>query len=159
METSQFEGKKVALKQTKDGIVMSLAIHPDDLPEELMRDFVGARYMVVMVRLGDEEKPLNREEFAGSQLVKLAGILCRDKDFWDYLYDDGQLLRFNKNELEAHGRKLLDQLGQPEKFLGFAMVLIGNFFWKQQFLAIPFERRLLLLPHCLKHADGWIGKA
>lgn len=96
METSQFEGKKVALKQTKDGIVMSLAIHPDDLPEELMRDFVGARYMVVMVRLGDEEKPLNREEFAGSQLVKLAGIMCRDKDFWDYLYDDGQL--FEKNE-------------------------------------------------------------
>jgi hypothetical protein len=97
METSQFEGKKIALKQTKDGIVMSLAIHPDDLPEELMRDFVGSRYMVVMVRLGDEEKPLNREEFAGSQLVKLAGILCRDKDFWDYLYDDGQL--FEKSEV------------------------------------------------------------
>lgn len=61
---------------------------------------------------------------------------------------------FNKAELEAHGRKLLEQMGQPEKFLGFAMVLVGNFFWKQQFLAIPFERRLLLLPHCLKHADG-----
>lgn len=96
METSQFEGKKIALKQTKDGIVMSLAIHPDDLPEELMRDFVGSRYMVVMVRLGDEEKPLNREEFAGSQLVKLAGMMCRDADFWDYLFDDGQL--FEKNE-------------------------------------------------------------
>lgn len=96
METSQFEGKKVALKQTKDGIVMSLAIHPDDLPEELMRDFVGARYMVVMVRLGDDEKPANREEYAGAQMVKLAGILCRDKDFWDYLYDDGQL--FEKSE-------------------------------------------------------------
>ena len=96
METSQFEGKKVALKQTKDGIVMSLAIHPDDLPEELMRDFVGARYMVVMVRLGDEEKPLNREEFAGSQLVKLAGIMCRDQDFWQYLYETEQL--FEKNE-------------------------------------------------------------
>ena len=96
METSQFEGKKIALKQTKDGIVMSLAIHPDDLPEELMRDFVGSRYMVVMVRLGDEEKPLNRDEFAGSQMVKLSGMLCRDKDFWDYLYDDNQL--FEKSE-------------------------------------------------------------
>ena len=42
----------------------------------------------------------------------------------------------------------------PEKYLGFAMVLIGNFFWKQQFLAVPFDRRLLLLPHCLKHAEG-----
>ena len=96
METSQFEGKKIALKQTKDGIVMSLAIHPDDLPEELMRDFVGSRYMVVMVRLGDEERPLNREEFAGAQLVKLAGILCRDNQFWEYLYDQGEL--FEKNE-------------------------------------------------------------
>jgi len=34
------------------------------------------------------------------------------------------------------------------------MVMIGNFFWKQQFLAVPFERRMLLLPHCLKHAEG-----
>ncbi|MEO2027626.1 MAG: polyprenyl synthetase family protein [Fuerstiella sp.] len=61
---------------------------------------------------------------------------------------------FNKNELEAHSRTLLKQMGLPEKFLGFAMVMIGNFFWKQQFLAIPFERRMLLLPHCLKHAEG-----
>ncbi|HIF00637.1 MAG TPA: DUF116 domain-containing protein [Fuerstia sp.] len=61
---------------------------------------------------------------------------------------------FNKNELEAHSRTLLNQMGLPEKFLGFAMVMIGNFFWKQQFLAIPFERRMLLLPHCLKHAEG-----
>ena len=91
METSQFEGKKIALKQTKDGIVMSLAIHPDDLPEELMRDFVGSRYMVVMVRLGDDERPVNREEYAGAQLVKLAGMLCRDRSFWEYLYEKGML--------------------------------------------------------------------
>jgi hypothetical protein len=97
METSQFEAKKVALKQTKDGIVMSLAIHPDELPEELMRDFVGSRYMVVMVRLGDTEEPLNRDEFAGAQMVKLAGMLCRDKGFWDYLHEGGQL--FDKNEV------------------------------------------------------------
>ena len=34
----------------------------------------------------------------------------------------------SKNELEAHGRSLLEQQNQPEKFLGFIMVLIGNFF-------------------------------
>ena len=61
---------------------------------------------------------------------------------------------FNNGELEQHGRSLLAELDLPEKYLGFAMVLIGNFFWKQQFLAIPFERRMLLLPHCLKHAEG-----
>lgn len=61
---------------------------------------------------------------------------------------------FNKSGLESHARRLLEQMGQPEGYLGFAMVLIGNAFWKRQFLAIPFEKRLLLLPHCLKHADG-----
>lgn len=60
----------------------------------------------------------------------------------------------NKGELEKHSRTLMDQLQLPEKYLGFTMVLVGNFFWKQQFLAIPFERRMLLLPHCLKHAEG-----
>jgi geranylgeranyl diphosphate synthase, type II len=61
---------------------------------------------------------------------------------------------FTKDELEQMGRRLLEEMGQPEKYLGFAMVLIGNFFWKRQFVATPFERRLLLLPHCLKHAEG-----
>lgn len=61
---------------------------------------------------------------------------------------------FTKSTLEQWSRELLAQMDQPEKFLGFMMVLIGNFFWKRQFLAIPFERRLLLLPHCLKHAEG-----
>ncbi len=61
---------------------------------------------------------------------------------------------FSKNELEKHGRQLLEQLGKPEGYLGFAMVMVGNFFWKRQFLALPFNRRMLLLPHCLKHADG-----
>jgi hypothetical protein len=56
--------------------------------------------------------------------------------------------------LESFGRELLGRLELPEKYLGFTMVLIGNFFWKQQFLAIPFHRRMLLLPHCLKHAEG-----
>jgi len=99
METSQFEAKKVALKQTKDGYAMTLAIHPDDLPDEIMRDFVGARYMVVMVRLNDNEEPLNREEFAGAQMVKLAGMLCRDKDFWEFLHEEGSL--FQKTEAEC----------------------------------------------------------
>ena len=61
---------------------------------------------------------------------------------------------FNKAELEQHGRNLLAELDLPEKYLGFTMVLIGNFFWKRQFMAIPFDRRMLLLPHCLKHAEG-----
>lgn len=61
---------------------------------------------------------------------------------------------FTRNELEKWGREFLTDIGEPEKYLGFAMVMIGNYFWKRQFLATPFERRMLLLPHCLKHAEG-----
>jgi hypothetical protein len=98
MDTSQFEAKKVALKQTKDGHVLTLAIHPDESPDEILRDFVGARYMVVMVRLDEEEKPLNREEYAGAQMVKLAGMLCRDKEFWEFLQEEGQLFETSEKE-------------------------------------------------------------
>ena len=88
METLQFEGIKTALKQTKDGYSLSLAVHPDDLPQDLMRDFVGSRYMVVMVRIGDNEQPMNRElEFPGDHAVKMAGMVCRDKEFWQWLED------------------------------------------------------------------------
>jgi len=86
MQTIQFEAIKTALKQTKDGYGLSLAVHPDDLPEDLMRDFVGSRYMVVMVRIGDNEQPVNRElEFPGDHAVKMAGMMCRDSDFWKWI--------------------------------------------------------------------------
>jgi hypothetical protein len=100
METSQFEARKIALKQTKDGHVLNLAIHPDEIPEEILRDFVGARYMVVMVRMADAEVPMVRaEEYAGARLVKQAGMLCRDRQFWDYLHDQG--LIFERKEDHA----------------------------------------------------------
>ena len=98
METSQFEGKKIALKQTKDGYAMTLAIHPDEVPSELLRDFVGARYMVVMVRLADNEEPLNREEYAGGQLVKKAGMICRDPEFWKFMEDEGLAFEMKENQ-------------------------------------------------------------
>jgi hypothetical protein len=91
MKTIQFEGVKVALKQDKTGYVLTLSMHPDDIPEELLRDFVGARYQVVMVRIGADESPLNREEFIGDKTVRIAGLLCRDPKFWKYLYDGGQI--------------------------------------------------------------------
>ena len=87
MKTIQFEGVKVALKQDKTGYVLTLSMHPDDIPEELLRDFVGARYQVVMVRLDSNEKPMDpQEEFAGDRAIRIAGMLCRDPKFWEFLY-------------------------------------------------------------------------
>jgi geranylgeranyl pyrophosphate synthase len=56
--------------------------------------------------------------------------------------------------LQKMGEELLKQLGLGEQYLGFTMVCISNEFWREQVQAIDFKRRLLLLPHCLKHAEG-----
>ena len=34
------------------------------------------------------------------------------------------------------------------------MVVLASEFWESQVAAVPFSRRLFLLPHCLKHAEG-----
>ena len=59
-----------------------------------------------------------------------------------------------KEEMESVARATLEAMGLPEGFLGWAMVGLASEFWRSQVAAVPFERRLLLLPHCLKHAEG-----
>jgi hypothetical protein len=79
MNALQFEALKVALKQDATGYVLTVKIHPDEIPEELLRDFVGARYMMAMVRINDDETPMpvkNR--------VQKAGMLCRNAKFQEY---------------------------------------------------------------------------
>ncbi len=49
---------------------------------------------------------------------------------------------------------MLARMGLGEQYLGFTMVCITNEFWREQIQAVDFKRRLLLLPHCLKHAEG-----
>jgi geranylgeranyl pyrophosphate synthase len=59
-----------------------------------------------------------------------------------------------KDFLQQSASQLLASLGLSESHLGFTMVTISNEFWRDQFMATDFKRRLLLLPHCLKHAEG-----
>lgn len=49
---------------------------------------------------------------------------------------------------------ILRSLNLGEQYLGFTMVMLSNEFWRDQVAAIPFHRRLLLVPHCLKNAEG-----
>jgi geranylgeranyl pyrophosphate synthase len=49
---------------------------------------------------------------------------------------------------------ILKSLNLGEQYLGFTMVMLTNEFWRSQVAAIPFNRRLMLLPHCLKNAEG-----
>ena len=60
----------------------------------------------------------------------------------------------SKENLEVLSRKILEELKEPEGYLGWTMVLLSSEFWREQVAATPYSRRLLLLPHCLKHAEG-----
>jgi hypothetical protein len=84
MNALKFEAIKVALKQDRTGVIITLNIHPDEFPPELLADFVGARYGVAMVRINDDESPVD-------YLVKKAGILCRTRDFQVWLQDTGHI--------------------------------------------------------------------
>lgn len=115
MKTMQFEAVKVALKQDKTGYVLTLCMHPDEVPIELLRDFVGARYQVVMVRLDEHEQAFDRQEaFESDHAMKTAGMLCRDEKFWFFLNDDGQILDPNEKEATEWLREYLGIASRAE---------------------------------------------
>lgn len=60
----------------------------------------------------------------------------------------------SKDEMEALARRTLESAGLPEGYVGWTMVNLASEFWRDQVAAVPPSRRLFLLPHCLKHAEG-----
>ena len=97
MDTIQYEAVKVALKQDKTGFMLTLNVHPDQIPSDLVRDFVGARYQVVMVRLDGNDQPMDRKENSRDP-VKLAVMLCKDPEFAKFLYETSQSLEEQMTE-------------------------------------------------------------
>jgi geranylgeranyl pyrophosphate synthase len=59
-----------------------------------------------------------------------------------------------KQGLQQMAEEMLRAMGLGEQYLGFTMVALTNEFWREQVSAVDFKRRLLLLPHCLKNAEG-----
>ena len=53
-------------------------------------------------------------------------------------------------ELKEHAGRLVAQLGCPPIYRDYLGVLMNNELWRETLATIPFERRLLLLPKCLR---------
>jgi len=62
VEGVSFEAVKTSMMQDKNGTNIRLTIHPNDVPQDLHKDWVGSRYMVVMVKVNEDGTPDNREE-------------------------------------------------------------------------------------------------
>ena len=86
--TIRFEAKKIALKQSKDGTVVTLVVHPSDTANiaPLWETWTGQRYVVVMAGMDDEEQPVSTNAAsAAKKAIQQAGILCRDPAFQNWL--------------------------------------------------------------------------
>ncbi len=106
-----------------------------------------------------EDKPVRRSRRRKTAHLKMVpstkelreSLRVRCREIADTLSRD---VPPSKDDLEAICRKLLIDEGQPEGFLGWIMVVLSSCFWEEQIQSIPHSRRLFLLPHCLKHAEG-----
>ena len=53
-------------------------------------------------------------------------------------------------ELKVHADRLVQMLGCDAVYRDYIGVLISNEMWRETLAQVPFERRLLLLPKCLR---------
>jgi hypothetical protein len=89
--TVQCEVVKIAMSQDRNGHVLKLSIHPNDLPKDLVLDPLGSRYMMVLAKLNDQDEVVQpAEKSEGEKAVDIAGLLCRNPRFTQWLYDTGQ---------------------------------------------------------------------
>ena len=91
--------------------------------------------------LKDVPESLELRESLKARCADIASRLSRD-------------VPMTKDEMEQVARRALEEADLPEGYLGWMMVMISSAFWEDSLKSVPPERRLFLLPHCLKHAEG-----
>jgi hypothetical protein len=83
----QFECKKDGLKQLQSGEwTLSLKVHANDVPADLLTAAMGTRYMAAIVEVGDDEQPICKPKDADThRLSRQAAMLCQDPMFKAFL--------------------------------------------------------------------------
>src|SRR5690242_11263948 len=66
-EAVHFEAVKTAYRQTKDGIALTIVLHPHDVPPSLAVSPLGTRYQVAMVEIDDTDQPVSRDPLTGAE--------------------------------------------------------------------------------------------
>lgn len=115
-----FEAVRVAFRQDKDGYVLTLRIHPDDVTDGIMTDRLGQRYGVALVRISDEPTPaMSRElkklsdvEADYQKALKMFAICQKSLNVKKELYRAGYKHNGTADEMHtALLRWLSDKLG------------------------------------------------
>ena len=117
----KFECIFQSMRKTKAHISLTVSLHPNEVPRDLLADPIGSRYMAALVRLGDDEEIIPpRIQMENSRLVQAAGMLCRDEKFQQWLIDSGCATELNEEAAGSALRRLLcidsrRQIGEQEQ--------------------------------------------
>lgn len=82
-----FEAVKIAMTQDKNGVILKLSIHPNEVPKDLMTAWVGTRFQAALVQLDEDGSPVKGPDTVdGERAVKSAGMMARNERFQEYLH-------------------------------------------------------------------------
>lgn len=113
--SNNMECVKIALNQDKTGFILKLSIHPNDVPEDLLRDPVGTRYIAVLVRVDEQGQPApSPQQAEGEQAVRIAGALCADFRFQQWLYGRGYVETADEESAATYLRRRLGVQSRKE---------------------------------------------
>jgi len=113
--STKFECVKLGMRHSKDGHVISFAIHPNDTPQDLMTDPLGQRYMIVAVRINEHDEPVASVlDAEGKRSVALAGTLCADNNFQEWLVRVGEVDEMSEVAASTWLRKYLGVTSRKE---------------------------------------------
>jgi geranylgeranyl pyrophosphate synthase len=126
--------------------------HPRDRPLATVpqqRERILPAEAALAIALGNGRKPAHLKQVPPSkelrEQIRAAVIEAAAR-----LDKSRPLVRY---EIELHARKLLGDLQLPESYAGWTMVALASAFWQGEVTTIPYHRRLLLLPHCLRSSS------
>lgn len=84
-----FEARKVSYRQTKEGVVVSLLVHPNEVAPELAAATLGTVYTVAMVEMSGDSQPVpagaTSQPWEKLKPSQQAGIRCNDPEFQTWL--------------------------------------------------------------------------
>lgn len=94
----QFEAVKIAFGQDKNGMILKLSIHPNDVPQDLMIAPVGSRYIIAAVLLNDQDEPVVGPKKREADLaIASSGALCRNHRFQTWMFHTGKAPDVSEN--------------------------------------------------------------
>lgn len=98
----KLEVVKSHMRQSKDGLVVSIVVSPADDPAEInaiMTASIGQRFYCVLVPIDDHEQPVvSKEKKEVEEWIRLCGIICNDVEFQEWLLRQGKITSLSNEE-------------------------------------------------------------